>query len=215
MDGEPILSLPPKSTELRKVELSKEEVDFYKALEKETRGFYKEKETAGMVNKDFKEVLARLMRLRQACNHPLLVSSGLLCTSSSAEIARNLPYGSSKLKATLEILSDGLVQKGVKTLVFTQCTKMLDLLEDSLEESSFQYRRFDGKMSMESRHKSIEEFKNLPKVKVMILSLKAASVGLNLVAASLEKKKKMVACAFGKCDQRFSVEDWEHLLVVD
>ncbi|CAN6902413.1 unnamed protein product [Brassica oleracea] len=133
------------------------------------------------------------MRLRQACNHPLLVSSGLLCTSSSAEIARNLPYGSSKLKATLEILSDGLVQKGVKTLVFTQCTKMLDLLEDSLEESSFQYRRFDGKMSMESRHKSIEEFKNLPK----------------------EKKKKMVACAFGKCDQRFSVEDWEHLLVVD
>ncbi|CAF2115963.1 BnaC08g49880D [Brassica napus] len=64
MDGEPILSLPPKSTELRKVELSKEEVDFYKALEKETRGFYKEKETAGMVNKDFKEVLARLMRLR-------------------------------------------------------------------------------------------------------------------------------------------------------
>lgn len=41
MDGEPILSLPPKSTELRKVELSKEEVDFYKALEKETGGFYK------------------------------------------------------------------------------------------------------------------------------------------------------------------------------
>ncbi|KAG2259981.1 hypothetical protein Bca52824_079275 [Brassica carinata] len=107
MDGEPILSLPPKSTELRKVELSKEEVDFYKALEKETRGFYKKKETAGMVNKDFKEVLARLMRFRQACNHPLLVSSGLPCTSSSAEIARNLPYGSSKLKATLEILSDG------------------------------------------------------------------------------------------------------------
>lgn len=25
----------------------------------------------------------------------------------------------------------------------------------------------------------------------------------------------MVACAFGKCDQRFSLEDWEHLLVVD
>ena len=129
---------------------------------------YQEKETAGMVNKDFKEVLARLMRLRQACNHPLLVSSGLLCTSSSAEIARNLPYGSSKLKATLEILSDGLVQKGVKTLVFTQCTKMLDLLEDSLEESSLQYRRFDGKMSMESRHKSIEEFKNLPKVIILL-----------------------------------------------
>ncbi|CDY34874.1 BnaAnng17470D [Brassica napus] len=97
----------------------------------------------------------------------------------------------------------------------------------------------------------------------MIMSLKAACVGLNLVAASLvlimdpwwnpttedqaidrvhrigqtrpvrvvrllvsnsvedrllklqEKKKKMVACAFGKCDQRFSLEDWEHLLVVD
>ncbi|CDY34875.1 BnaA09g48010D [Brassica napus] len=41
---------------------------------------------------------------------------------------------------------------------------MLDLLEDSLKESSFQYRRFDGKMSMEARHKSIEEFKNLPEL---------------------------------------------------
>lgn len=263
MDGEPILSLPPKSTELRKVELSKEEVDFYKALEKETGGFYKEKESAGMVNKDFKEVLARLMRLRQACNHPLLVSSSLPSTSSSAQIAKKLPFGSSKLKATLEILSESLIQKGVKALVFTQWTKMLDLLEDSLKESSFQYRRFDGKMSMEARHKSIEEFKNLPEVNVMIMSLKAACVGLNLVAASLvlimdpwwnpttedqaidrvhrigqtrpvrvvrllvsnsvedrllklqEKKKKMVACAFGKCDQRFSLEDWEHLLVVD
>lgn len=130
---------------------------------------YQEKETAGMVNKDFKEVLARLMRLRQACNHPLLVSSSLPSTSSSAQIAKKLPFGSSKLKATLEILSESLIQKGVKALVFTQWTKMLDLLEDSLKESSFQYRRFDGKMSMEARHKSIEEFKNLPEVIILLL----------------------------------------------
>ncbi|CAF2051453.1 unnamed protein product, partial [Brassica rapa subsp. narinosa] len=40
-------------------------------------------------------------------------------------------------------------------------------------------------MSLEAQHNAIEEFNTLHEVNVMIMSLKAACVGLNLVAASL------------------------------
>lgn len=87
-------------------------------------------------------------------------------------MAKKLPYGSSKIKAALDFLkndlsqsSDGLVKGvGEKALVFSQWTKMLDLLEDGLKSSSIQYRRFDGSMSLEARDKAIQDFNTLPEV---------------------------------------------------
>lgn len=70
-----------------------------------------------------------------------------------------------------------------KAIVFSQWTRMLDLLEDCLKESSIQYRRLDGTMSVAARDKAVRDFNTLPEVSVMIMSLKAASLGLNMVAA--------------------------------
>ncbi|VVB05641.1 unnamed protein product [Arabis nemorensis] len=185
--GVPIISLPSKTIELRKVLFTKEEREFYSKLERYAREQYEEF-TAGTTQ--YADVLLMLTRLRQACNHPLLVPSSAM-TLSSVEVAKKLPYGSSKIKATLDFLkndvnqtSDALVEGvGEKTLVFSQWTRMLDLLEDGLKSSSIQYRRFDGSMSVEARDKAIQDFNTLPEVSVMIMSLRAASVGLNLVAA--------------------------------
>ncbi|URE25966.1 SNF2 family N-terminal domain [Musa troglodytarum] len=60
---------------------------------------------------------------------------------------------------------------------------MLDLLEVPLKDSCIQYRRLDGTMSIAAREKAIKDFNMLPEVTVMIMSLKAASLGLNLVVA--------------------------------
>ncbi|KAL2931938.1 Helicase-like transcription factor CHR28 [Bienertia sinuspersici] len=70
-----------------------------------------------------------------------------------------------------------------KAIVFSQWTRMLDLLEDCLKEYSIQYRRLDGTMSVAARDKAVQDFNTLPEVSVMIMSLKAASLGLNMVAA--------------------------------
>lgn len=51
-----------------------------------------------------------------------------------------------------------------KTIVFSQWTRMLDLLEDRLKESSIQYRRLDGTMSVVSRDKAVRDFNTLPEV---------------------------------------------------
>ncbi|KAH9604057.1 hypothetical protein KSS87_012266 [Heliosperma pusillum] len=72
---------------------------------------------------------------------------------------------------------------GEKAIVFSQWTSMLDLLEDGLKECSIHYRRLDGTMSVVARDKAVKDFNTLPEVSVMIMSLKAASLGLNMVAA--------------------------------
>uniref|UniRef100_A0A0D6QTY3 Helicase-like transcription factor CHR28 n=1 Tax=Araucaria cunninghamii TaxID=56994 RepID=A0A0D6QTY3_ARACU len=80
-------------------------------------------------------------------------------------------------------LKKQVVEMPEKAIVFSQWTSMLDLLEVPLQESCIQYRRLDGTMSVHARDKAVNDFKTLPEVTVMIMSLKAASLGLNMVAA--------------------------------
>lgn len=70
-----------------------------------------------------------------------------------------------------------------KAIVFSQWTSMLDLLELSLNECLIQYRRLDGTMSLMLRDKAVKDFNTDPEVTVMLMSLKAGSLGLNMVAA--------------------------------
>ncbi|KAF4394077.1 hypothetical protein G4B88_026046 [Cannabis sativa] len=377
LDGKPIINLPPKSVELKKVEFSLEERDFYSRLEADSRAQFEEYANAGTVKQNYVNILLMLLRLRQACDHPSLVK-GVDSNSlwnSSAEMARKLPreeqeyllrclevslaicricndppedavvakcghvfcnqclseqlsgddtgcpvtnckarlnassvfskaaldscvndqsrvdnlagcsrsevvqtgescndgplYNSSKIKAALDVLKslcgqqdsspqlsstpnsspqngssspgispqigltldssplngsaqntlDGNVSSvensidtcaaeppkviadiqssdaadkgcstaikvaGEKAIVFSQWTRMLDLLEACLKDSSIKYRRLDGTMSVTARDKAVKDFNTMPEVTVMIMSLKAASLGLNMVAA--------------------------------
>ncbi|KAL6614383.1 hypothetical protein ACP70R_036653 [Stipagrostis hirtigluma subsp. patula] len=70
-----------------------------------------------------------------------------------------------------------------KAIVFSQWTRMLDLLEVHLKACHVTYRRLDGTMSVAARDKAVKDFNTVPEVSVMIMSLKAASLGLNMVAA--------------------------------
>ncbi|KAJ6999749.1 hypothetical protein NC653_010483 [Populus alba x Populus x berolinensis] len=331
LDGEPIINLPPKVVELKKVDFTEEERDFYTRLEIDSRAQFKEYAAAGTVKQNYVNILLMLLRLRQACDHPLLVkgldsnslggssiemakklpqekqlcllkcleaslaicgicsdspedavvsvcghvfckqcicehltgddnqcpvsnckvrlnvssvfskatlnsslsdepdqdSSGSELVAAVSSSSDNRPHNSSKIRATLEVLqsltkpkdclskckfsensvdgnvacretssgstgslNDGTDKRhppakvvGEKAIVFSQWTGMLDLLEACLKSSSIQYRRLDGTMSVVARDKAVKDFNSLPEVSVMIMSLKAASLGLNMVAA--------------------------------
>ncbi|MQL77010.1 hypothetical protein Taro_009429 [Colocasia esculenta] len=71
----------------------------------------------------------------------------------------------------------------VKAIVFSQWTSMLDLIETSLNHSLIQYRRLDGTMSLPSRDRAVKDFNSDPEVTVMLMSLKAGNLGLNMIAA--------------------------------
>ncbi|KAL5162799.1 Helicase-like transcription factor CHR28 [Glycine soja] len=344
LDGEPIISLPPKYIELKKVDFSMEERDFYSKLEADSRAQFQEYADAGTVKQNYVNILLMLLRLRQACDHPLLVKryNSNSLWRSSVEMAKKLPqekqisllkclevslalcsicndppedavvsvcghvfcnqcicehlsgddnqcpaancksqlstsmvfskatlnsclsdqgcdnspscsgpeaeeaepwseskpYDSSKIKAALEVLKSlckpqcytskstsehstfredknclgnpsiakngkslkdspesqnlsdenrssnaSVTVVGEKAIVFSQWTRMLDLLEACLKNSSINYRRLDGTMSVVARDKAVKDFNNCPEVTVIIMSLKAASLGLNLVVA--------------------------------
>ena len=73
---------------------------------------------------------------------------------------------------------------GEKTIIFSQFTTLLDLLEVAMGDE-FQYKRYDGSMRPVERNLAVEDFQN-PKspVTVLLVSLKAGNAGLNLTAAN-------------------------------
>ncbi|PKA47780.1 Putative SWI/SNF-related matrix-associated actin-dependent regulator [Apostasia shenzhenica] len=73
---------------------------------------------------------------------------------------------------------------GEKSIVFSQWTSFLDLLEICFRRRGIEFLRFDGQLSQKSREKVLKEFSESSYKKVMLMSLKAGGVGLNLTAAS-------------------------------
>eukprot|EP01132_Coremiostelium_polycephalum_P000819 gene819-1025_t len=71
-----------------------------------------------------------------------------------------------------------------KSLVFSQWTTMLDLIEFPLTDAGIGFVRLDGKMPQKQREVMIKRFKEDPTIKVFLISMKAGGLGLNLVAAS-------------------------------
>ncbi|KAF9502489.1 hypothetical protein BDN71DRAFT_1438114 [Pleurotus eryngii] len=72
---------------------------------------------------------------------------------------------------------------GIKTVVFSQWTSMLDKIEDALEMAGIKYDRLDGTMKREDRSRAMDALKFDPACEVLLVSLKAGGVGLNLTAA--------------------------------
>lgn len=74
----------------------------------------------------------------------------------------------------------------VKSLVISQFTSLLNIVETPLKAEGFNFVRLDGKMSLKKRAEVIELFddRGPDSPTVMLLSLKAGGVGLNLTAAS-------------------------------
>ncbi|KAJ3157411.1 hypothetical protein HDU86_003303 [Geranomyces michiganensis] len=76
------------------------------------------------------------------------------------------------------------VDPAVKSVVFSQWTQMLDLCGPPLRAAGIRHCRLDGKMSRADRTLALERFRFDPAVTVMLVSLKAGGVGLNLTSAS-------------------------------
>ncbi|KAF8465247.1 SNF2 family N-terminal domain-containing protein [Kalaharituber pfeilii] len=70
-----------------------------------------------------------------------------------------------------------------KSTVFSQFTSFLDLLEPALSRAKIPFVRFDGTMSQSQRVEAIKKFQSNPSFMVLLISLRAGGVGLNLTSA--------------------------------
>ncbi|OMJ24087.1 DNA repair protein RAD5 [Smittium culicis] len=71
-----------------------------------------------------------------------------------------------------------------KSIVFSQWTSVLDIVEKSLNSHNISFARLDGAMSRLARQKQQEIFSKENNCTVMLVSLKAGGVGLNLTTAN-------------------------------
>ncbi|KAI8896747.1 SNF2 family N-terminal domain-containing protein [Globomyces pollinis-pini] len=82
----------------------------------------------------------------------------------------------------LNDLQNGTAQ--TKSVVFSQFTKLLSLLEKPLKDHGFKMVRLDGSMSRIQRSQAQSEFKSNPEVTIFLISIKSGGVGLNLVSGT-------------------------------
>ena len=98
--------------------------------------------------------------------------------------SRLLVYDSGKLQRLTHLLRE-LQTRGSRSLIFTQMTGTLNILEQFLNLMGLPYLRLDGSTSPERRHLYAQEFNRADsKYQCMILSSRAGGVGLNLTGAS-------------------------------
>lgn len=100
----------------------------------------------------------------------------------SADDEMDLNQSSSKLEGLMKIL--GASKGDSKTIVFSQWTSFLDIVGARLENSGYKFCRLDGTMAATKRDEAIAALNSDPETTIMLASLGACSVGLNLTAAS-------------------------------
>ena len=93
---------------------------------------------------------------------------------------------STKVTECMKLLNRIQETTGEKTIVFSQWTLLLDLLEVAMRNEGLarKLERYDGSMSAVQRNDAASAFRSNPDVKVILVSLRAGNAGLNLTAAS-------------------------------
>ncbi|MDY0176435.1 MAG: DEAD/DEAH box helicase [Lentisphaeria bacterium] len=154
--------LPPRVVQLLPVEMPEAQRDYYDAALLQARA---QLEGAGAI-----QILAALTRLRQICCDPALLSDDFAGQDSG------------KLALLLEKLQE-LNESGHSVLVFSQFTRMLDLIARRLSQLGLPYWQITGETPLSRRGELVQEFNHSEQAGVFLLSLKAAGTGLTLTKA--------------------------------
>ena len=91
---------------------------------------------------------------------------------------------SSKVEALLEILKASHKKPGTKTVIFSQWTSFLNIIQTQLSTHNYNYVRIDGTMRASARDAALTSLNTDPSCTILLASLAVCSVGLNLVAAN-------------------------------
>lgn len=162
--------LPEKTEIVQLVELRHAQRDLYEAIRISMEKKVREAITKQGLGKSHIVLLDALLKLRQICCDPRLLSI------PEAEIAYN---ESAKLQA-LMVLIENLIEEGRHVLVFSQFTSMLKIIEEKLINSNYQYLKLTGQTT--NRERVVNDFQN-GKAQIFLISLKAGGLGLNLTKA--------------------------------
>jgi SWI/SNF-related matrix-associated actin-dependent regulator of chromatin subfamily A member 5 len=115
------------------------------------------------------------------CNHPYLFPGAE--PGPPYENGEHLIKASGKMVILDKLLSK-LQERGSRVLLFTQMTRVLDILEDYMVWRGYEYCRIDGNTDGVDRADQIEDYNSEGSKKfVFLLSTRAGGLGINLATA--------------------------------
>ncbi len=161
--------LPSKTVVVRAIELDEPQRHLYESIRLAAHKDVRTTIRKRGFNQSTIAILDALLKLRQACCDPRLVKI------PSARRVKS----SAKLDTLLELVERQLNQQR-RILIFSQFTKMLDIISLELKKKSITHLKLTG--SSTNRQRIVDQF-DKGVANVFLLSLKAAGVGLNLVSA--------------------------------
>ncbi|XP_037388155.1 chromodomain-helicase-DNA-binding protein 5 isoform X2 [Pygocentrus nattereri] len=174
-------NMPAKTELIVRVELSPMQKKYYKFIL--TRNFEALNSKGGG---NQVSLLNIMMDLKKCCNHPYLfpVAAVEAPVLPNGSYDGNLLVKSSGKLTLLQKMLKKLKDEGHRVLIFSQMTKMLDLLEDFLEFEGYKYERIDGGITGGLRQEAIDRF-NAPGAQqfCFLLSTRAGGLGINLATA--------------------------------
>uniref|UniRef100_A0A8C3G789 Chromodomain helicase DNA binding protein 3 n=1 Tax=Cyclopterus lumpus TaxID=8103 RepID=A0A8C3G789_CYCLU len=174
-------NMPSKTELIVRVELSPMQKKYYKLILTKNFEALNSKGGGNQVS-----LLNIMMDLKKCCNHPYLfpvASIEAQKTPNGAYEGSALTKASGKLTLMQKMLRK-LKDHGHRVLIFSQMTKMLDLLEDFLDHEGYKYERIDGSVTGAMRQEAIDRF-NAPGACqfCFLLSTRAGGLGINLATA--------------------------------
>ncbi|KAK4265692.1 hypothetical protein QN277_026709 [Acacia crassicarpa] len=168
--------LPPKKETILKVGMSQMQKQYYRAL------LQKDLEVVN-AGGERKRLLNIAMQLRKCCNHPYLFQGAE--PGPPYTTGDHLITHAGKM-VLLDKLLPKLKERDSRVLIFSQMTRLLDILEDYLMYRGYQYCRIDGNTGGEDRDASIDTFNKPGSEKfVFLLSTRAGGLGINLATADV------------------------------
>jgi len=168
--------LPPKKETILKIGMSEMQLKWYKQLmQKDIDAINGAGERSRLLN--------IVMQLRKCCNHPYLFQGAEPGPPFTTDM--HLIENAGKMML-LDKLLPKLKERGSRVLIFSQMTRLLDILEDYLLFRGHQYCRIDGNTSGEDRENSIDAY-NAPNSEkfCFLLSTRAGGLGINLYTADI------------------------------
>jgi SWI/SNF-related matrix-associated actin-dependent regulator of chromatin subfamily A member 5 len=170
--------LPPKKETKLYIGLSAMQQEWYvRCLQKDAHELNK------LGGPDRNRLLNVLMQLRKVCNHPYLFDGA---EKGPPYVDGPHLWENSGKMSLLNKLLPKLKQRGSRVLIFSQMTRMLDIMEDYCRLVGHEYCRIDGNTDGEKRDSQMDEFNADGSSKFLfLLSTRAGGLGINLATADI------------------------------
>ncbi len=169
MKEDVLKDLPPVTEIVYHCKLTESQLELYKSYAQSAKD-----ELTKLVQKEGFEkvqihVLATLTRLKQICCHPAIFAKEKKEVGDSA-----------KYEMLLELIQN-LIDANHKTVIFSQYTRMLQIMREDLEQNGIKFSYLDG--TSKNRLQIVKDFNENKEIRIFLVSLKAGGTGLNITGA--------------------------------